>query len=110
MFWDGGYKTKIVNGKELTLGTIPNTGEQRWIDLNDYKDFNGKTGYRSYDDNGNLLNYIQFQEAENEFPVQTLDEVIITGDKNKAPHFNPEGVSDLPLEKRLELQKQVEMQ
>jgi hypothetical protein len=40
----------------------------------------------------------------------TLDDVEVIGDKNKAVHLNPEGISDIPLERRLELQRQAEME
>ncbi len=59
----GGPETKVINGKTLTHATVPRTGEVRWVDLNDSRDFDGVTGYRWYDDAGNRMSYTQYRES-----------------------------------------------
>ena len=126
-FYAGGPKKRNVNGKTLYHGIVPETGEERWVDLSEPKYFDGITGYRYYDDNNNMQNYTRFASTtdlpqtetrngvdyaigDNDITGLTLDDVEVIGEKNKAAHLNPEGVSDIPLERRLELQRQAEME
>ena len=84
----GGPKTRYTtDGRILTYSTVPATGEVRWVDLDDSKDFNGVTGYRFYDDAGNKMHYTQWQEAANtQKPLPTVEEV---DNYIKARGYNP---------------------
>ena len=67
LFDDGGLKTRYTSdGRELTKAVVPTTGEVRWVDLNDSKDYgNGVMGYRYYDEEGNQMPmYTQFRYPE----------------------------------------------
>lgn len=69
-------KNKLtIDGKELVYSTVPSTGEERWIDFSDSKDFDGTTGYRWYDSAGNRMNYTKYQEADAQEYVPTAEEV-----------------------------------
>lgn len=64
LYDDGGPKTKMTaDGRTLYYSTVPETGEVRWIDFDDSKDFDGVTGYRFYDDAGNKMHYTPWQDA-----------------------------------------------
>lgn len=69
-------KNKLtIDGKELVYSTVPSTGEERWIDFSDSKDFDGTIGYRWYDSAGNRMNYTKYQEADAQEYVPTAEEV-----------------------------------
>ncbi len=54
--WIYSLPSKQINGVTVYKTVVPKTGEVRWIDPNQTKDFNGIVGYRFYNDNGILDN------------------------------------------------------
>ena len=77
-----------MNGRKLTLGNVPATGEARWVDLDDIKDFDGITGYGYYDNEGNRQGYTQWQSLNEDNDVldsMPLDEITVIGHYPEPP-------------------------
>ena len=80
--WIYNLPSKQINGVTVYKTVVPKTGEIRWIDPNQTKDFNGIVGYRFYNDNGILNN--QYTQALQEENKQLKDNQPVYGETNRA--------------------------
>lgn len=80
--WIYSLPSKQINGVTVYKTVVPKTGEIRWIDPNQTKDFNGIVGYRFYNDNGILDN--QYTQALQEENKQLKDNQPVYGETNQA--------------------------
>jgi hypothetical protein len=90
LYDDGGPKTRFIDGRELTYSVVPDTGEVRWIDFDDSKDFDGVTGYRFYDNAGNKKHYTRWQETASEATVQPAPTKSEVDNLVRARGYNPD--------------------